>query len=1038
MKKFHLENGRTLLETLAVLVLIGLLSISGMLGYGFLHKYLKRQETIKQIETLAMNYRATPVKPDKDGYVSIQSIYPSANRASVTEMRLADSGTASLQLLDETTTSFAIVVNNIDSDTCEEYLKKGSYDAVRDPTVNKTSNNDTDTNPSIVGKTTLNSAEKEELERLIENICGEKNSSPTYWFGNCPQKGWSYWHTDKQCHRCAYGVTEDRYGHCCSSDKEKKTYEDCGVCNCPGDAPVCNPNEKKCVKCYNKEDGTCVGCTPEKPVCGPEGEPEECIPYTTEGCVGKDGKALSGNRKWCSKYHVCEECLENYELGKTDGYRCPTDKRVCNKEGGLETWKCDDCASPKIFVGTECRCPGAPTGEESGNACSDDCPCIPGLVCAGKDETTGIGTCQCAGTGKKGESCGLNCPCQDGLFCDNNVCTCRTTGVDCTSDNQCCSDACMAPEDSSKHCAVCKQTIGQTCSTATQTWPDVESDQCCYENSDTSCIDVEGKDKRCCHAETATDGTNAGAASCCPSKWPVFKSAIDQCCPNEGAEGDTCDAETGAACCADGNCSNGHCCPTGKTYMLDDNKQNGLCCAEDEHNSYGLCCKKNEHNSDGICCPAGKDNVNGHCCDNPDASENTGKTGLLPYWSDTKQACVECLTDPNCDKKTGTDEEKYRQVCYTGNKGDNKCYDCSTEDARYVRRDIDGFPASNGKCACPKGTAPYCESINSTMICQDGGKTICRSGCFAHTDCQKNEYCDCVEVGTKKEYKCGVKDKKVGGSCLPCPEGTHRTANGTACIPCADCEVYDEEQEKCVSACKENEICLQYKESNTCNKGLCVEVVPKEGLIRKRGTLTHNDLYFYLPPPEQKYRMTHDSAARFCSHYGMHLPTVQEACMKDQSYDTGHDCPNIVDNQTTDDGHSLKDWSVESRGSFWLANLVGQNQALRVTYSCGNNHPIDVCENFYPICVENGVREIGVCQELGETCEKRNDCCDSNYCVESGTGENKTKTCCSNVGQNWYTCSDSKCCISGNCSNGRCCQQGWTWNGLFCVPPQDE
>ena len=101
----------------------------------------------------------------------------------------------------------------------------------------------------------------------------------------------------------------------------------------------------------------------------------------------------------------------------------------------------------------------------------------------------------------------------------------------------------------------------------------------------------------------------------------------------------------------------------------------------------------------------------------------------------------------------------------------------------------------------------------------------------------------------------------------------------------------------------------------------------------------------------------------------MRLATLSSACLKDFYYDSGYDCPNIVglgagegitlDRVLTDEdtgtSYNLSSWNVEGYGSFWLADLANADgsEALRVTYSCGNNHASNVCNKFYPLCTTN-------------------------------------------------------------------------------------
>lgn len=120
-----------------------------------------------------------------------------------------------------------------------------------------------------------------------------------------------------------------------------------------------------------------------------------------------------------------------------------------------------------------------------------------------------------------------------------------------------------------------------------------------------------------------------------------------------------------------------------------------------------------------------------------------------------------------------------------------------------------------------------------------------------------------------------------------------------------------------------------------------------------------NKKRFFLPPPNVAYRMTHGAAAQFCESYGLHLASLQEACLKDFACDSGHDCLNITagtDNRTIEHNgqtYRLGQWHVSNMGSFWLDAIDNANcTALRVTLSCGNNHETGLCEKYYPLCVE--------------------------------------------------------------------------------------
>ncbi len=326
----------------------------------------------------------------------------------------------------------------------------------------------------------------------------------------------------------------------------------------------------------------------------------------------------------------------------------------------------------------------------------------------------------------------------------------------------------------------------------------------------------------------------------------------------------------------------------------------------------------------------------GYCC-------GAGQVGDKCYGS----FC--CQNGLICSGKTGT------SVC-TGCSKNSDCPDLHTfcSNGRCVPCNQEGtglrLSADAEHCSCPTGYTKRCGTTSTSVSCLDGGRWTCVRGCFDHTDCQTDYYCSCN----------GNSCPAAGGQCQPCPTGTHRDAtSATGCLPCAECQVWDEATRSCISTCPEGQVCIQNPgtgfppDYERCNGDTCLAVPAKNSLVHVKGTINKRD--FYFPPANALYQMTHTSASRFCEHYGLHLATVNEACVKDYAYDSGYDCPNFVNNQTFSDrgmSYRLSSWHVESSGSFWLANLSGYT-ALRVTYSCGNNHSSVVCNRFYPLCTTN-------------------------------------------------------------------------------------
>ena len=130
MRKIISENGRSLLETLAVLVIIAIILLASVLGYDFVLHQWKKQQTVKQVSELFVRYELRPVKPeDGSNKVAIKAVYPEVDRANAVTMKTADAGTSYL-ITSSTTDSFAVVMDRVLADSCETQLERGEYGGV--------------------------------------------------------------------------------------------------------------------------------------------------------------------------------------------------------------------------------------------------------------------------------------------------------------------------------------------------------------------------------------------------------------------------------------------------------------------------------------------------------------------------------------------------------------------------------------------------------------------------------------------------------------------------------------------------------------------------------------------------------------------------------------------------------------------------------------------------------------------------------------------------------------------------------------------
>ena len=320
----------------------------------------------------------------------------------------------------------------------------------------------------------------------------------------------------------------------------------------------------------------------------------------------------------------------------------------------------------------------------------------------------------------------------------------------------------------------------------------------------------------------------------------------------------------------------------------------------------------------------------------------------------TKDVCVECNINSECPENTfcvtsGIAALGNGAACRSNTyaKG-NTCQPCS-QDGSMIRA------VDEQSCHCPNGETKFCGSTTANICCVEGGTATCKSGCSDNTDCDADYYC------------AGVGFAGGQGICTKCPEGMHRSKTAaTQCEVCAGCKTWDPIKQACVSSCKRGYLCTQITGGSVpdCGGQQCLKL-PGDGqpnlsnLVRLPGAI--NGRIYYVPENNKQYIMTHSSASAFCEYYGLHLATVVEACNKDYYYDSGWDCANIsqVGGSTYEicdkrgnncRTHAISDWNTgNGSGSFWLANIRGNN-ALRVTYSCGNNHEADRCGAYYPLC----------------------------------------------------------------------------------------
>ena len=847
-----IETGRSLLETLAVLVVIAILLLAGVAGYNFtIHKY-KKDQTVKAISELAVRYKLHPIS--KTGSIEIKSIYPEADRADAVNMKTADTDTGRVRLeVSKDTSYFAVVVNNILDDSCKEYLEKGEYDAALLLNGAKYDSK-TDTEYLAFGKDFLKDFDFDKLteeqkdklraltngntskEAVINVICAGAPQAKTaaFVFGDkCPKRGASHYYEGK-CWPCPHSQKEDRYGVCCDESRvNSKEY--CYSCGCPSGTPKCDADSGQCVECI--EDNDCkVFKDPNKQACENK-KCVPCIPYDQEnksysrGCEDE----AKNEKPWCSGAYTCEECLDDYDSSAADLFRCKADKPSCdNKMDNLTNWTCKEwpCAKKPL----EDSCADGLTGKIGLNSrCSADCACAPGLVCKapaeGSSET--CSTCQCEHPdgGKKGDSCGVDCPCAGSLTCEGNVCKCMEIGETCETNDQCCSGVC----DGSGKCVPpdCEKEAGATSCTTDKK----DLSQCCKEG--TSCVG-NGSGTQCCSNDPADPETPvtgientycSGSDNCCATGLFCRNNT---CCSGTGELESACKSDK---CCEDGACIKGndenkHCCITGRCNSAntehpccenatDRCSVSGHCCPADSNGGNGSKCSKSECCDSGNCVkPEGAET--GYCC--PTELPGSGDDCILAcgcadglICGDDNKCKASCSNSDEDRKKEGADcssdcpcgkDDKGNQLqCGT----DGKCHLCTGDSAPHWWK-APGF--NNGSCCPTEGGIPQGGS------CSDKGE-CCQSGHCAYYGDNTNGTCCPAGVPVDENglcQSCATENRSVPGAVCSdpnCPCGEDLNCNSGHCCP--ESETWTEKADKTPACCANQNI----ENGQTCTSDAC-------------------------------------------------------------------------------------------------------------------------------------------------------------------------------------------------------------------------
>ncbi|MBN1605101.1 MAG: hypothetical protein JW940_00635 [Polyangiaceae bacterium] len=354
-----------------------------------------------------------------------------------------------------------------------------------------------------------------------------------------------------------------------------------------------------------------------------DGQCESCNESGKKGqCSTVQSGVPRGSRPACDGTDPCQ--------GECDG----RSGKACSYPGADVVCSPASCDGGTVTTASVCNGAGTCTGPETSHCASGQCESGGAARCEGSCSPGSCGAdayCDATGACLPLKDPGELCP-DDDSQCEGNHCV---DGVCCDSD---CSGQCQMCDSSG------------TCVRVTSGAPRGDRPPCdgsgtcagsCDGSSDTQCH-YPGASKVCtegtCNAQltVATSASVCTGAGVCSSAQDTTCDGADYCsggqCVDKLADGDDCDRDIQ---CSSGRCADDAvCCTLGLTVCdgscVDTATDSSNCskcgvqCGAGLSCSNGGCCPAGKTNVGGICCYPGESNCNGECFDLQNDSQHCG------------------------------------------------------------------------------------------------------------------------------------------------------------------------------------------------------------------------------------------------------------------------------------------------------------------------------------------------------------------------------------------------------------------------------
>ena len=819
------QHGRTLLEMLGVLAIIGVLSITALVGFTYAMNKHRANETIYDVmlraanvpmtdeyyqkrptgyafrfpelgnETSSLGYRLETVKNEAYGYVyrvDAPSLPPKVcelilrlEPTDIDEIRVGTNGSV------YTRGAWDLCSVSSDSVSMSFYFEKLCETGTDCSSCQECRNGQCKANYSLPGCGT-------NTPDIPPSTCTGSDCDED---GNC---------TGSDCTICV-GKDCGEDGTCVGPDCKSCTGSDCGPDGeCIGENCVNNPNipPSVCVGSDCDADGNCTGsdCT----VCvGKDcGEDGTCVGPDCKSCTGSDcgengeciGENCIENPFICADAPSCGQC-QKYTYG-TDG--CPNgcediDNCDCpdlSCSGDCTTANYETCTCEVI---PNCRCSGLTCGTcETPNYNTCTCDTVPDCTCpdfAGCSDCEDIVydtnncpiscqskicevVCEAPWTGADIDACGCPTRCDCSLSCtepctqlNTDTCTCEVI-PNCTCPETPVCKSCETLSVDENNCPVCVSTCSGTCSECTDTGCEdrtvqIQTGTCC-DDGEVSCCPLTDQCDVCtiadmnqCQCEDGYQRAPNGECLECPIQNLATGNYYGICQHADGRY----------ACCCQGGAPNWH-------VKQDDSGDCILCELPKVFDGYNDCKCENGNDCGATCCTEDETCINGSsCCPTARVCANE----LFSICCQEGEMCVNnsCCDTPNADAT---------ECCSYGVGTNGEC--CTVDPATCTNGTTTD---DNGCTVCKEETCPAdkpvaCTSGTDTWCCAEGNTCGSTAGqcCLGGNCCSDGgtRYCEHLFEGQcNSGYLCCPSNKTVVSSIegedytvsLCCPKGDRLT-----------------------------------------------------------------------------------------------------------------------------------------------------------------------------------------------------------------------------------------------------------------------